>query len=184
MPTWLPEEYRYLEILQSTSEQLSRDYHKLFTEKQKHLYYLKLPVIVLSSVSGFVSFGSGNFQTRTENINIGVGCIGLFVSILTTLETFFSVSLTMSQARAVSLSLQLLSQKISCELALPVQDRSTDGLVYLRQAFSDFLQMIEKAPPLQHRKEAHDRIVQMRKAISESTFYNSTPQNTPTGSAV
>jgi len=178
IPLWLAEEYKYLEILQTTAESLSKDYHKLFYEKQRQLYYLKLPSIILSSVSGFASFGSGNFQTSTQNISIGVGCIGLLVSILTTLETFFSVSATMSNARAVSLSLQILSQKIMCELSLPVQDRSTDGLVYLRQAFNEFLQIIEKSPPLQTQKEAHDRILQMRKNLSESNFSH-TPRNTP-----
>lgn len=177
MPNWLPEEYRYLEVLQKTTEQLSRDYHKLFSEKQRHLYALKLPCIILSSITGFASFGgSANFQVKQEYLNSSIGAVSLFVSILTTLETFFSVSLIMSQARAVSLSLQLLSQRIACELALPIQDRATDGLVYLRQCFNEFLQLIEKAPPLPSRKEAHDRIVQMRKAISESHF---TPNNTP-----
>jgi len=87
-PVWLFAEERYLHQLRETCDVLRQEYLTIYSTKQRQLYKLKLPAIILSSVGGFVSFGSANFETNQRNINIVVGSTGLFVAILNTIESF------------------------------------------------------------------------------------------------
>ncbi len=171
---WLSEHIRYLNELQKTAEQLSTEYMNLYTITQRQLYKIKLPSIILSSVAGFISFGSGNFGDHNSNqVSIGVGITGLFVAILNSIESFFGIQTTATNSRASSVVLSLLAQRISLELALPEKDRCAEGLAFTRTCFNEFLAVVEKAPPLHYKTEAQDKIRSMSKSLSEATLASS-----------
>jgi len=179
-PVWLFAEERYLHQLRETCDVLRQEYLTIYSTKQRQLYKLKLPAIILSSVGGFVSFGSANFETNQRNINIVVGSTGLFVAILNTIESFFNLSNTMVSAKTTALSLQLLSQKITVELSLDVQDRCMNGINYLRECFNEYESIMKEAVPIVHSKATSDTIAKMNKSLSSSEISsNPSPATRP-----
>jgi hypothetical protein len=168
IPIWLNAEEVYLTTLRDTCDELRGEYLYLYNLNKNRLYQLKLPAIVMSSVSGFVSFGSANFDTRIQTINIATGVIGLTVAILNTIESFFGLNTTMVSAKATSLALQMLSQKITLELSLDVCDRSMNGILFLRDSFNEFEMILKEAVPIYKAKQAQDKILQMNKRMSSS----------------
>lgn len=177
---WLSEHIRYLSELQKTAEDLSAEYMKLYNKTQGQLYKIKLPSIILSSCAGFTSFGSSNFGSQnSQQVTIAVGITGLLVAILNSIESFFGIQTTATNAKATSLVLNLLAQRISLELSLPEKDRSADGIVYTRSCFNEFLTTIEKAPPLTYRKVCEDKIRRMAKNLSEPSLISSSRDPSP-----
>lgn len=173
---WSVEHIRYLQILQKTSEELSIQYMTLYTMTQRQLYKIKLPSIILSSIAGFASFGSANFGDKNSNhVSIAVGITGLTVAILNSIESFFGIQTIATNSKASSLVLSLLAQRISLELALPEKDRCAEGIAFTRTCFNEFLTCVEKAPPLQYKKECEDKIRSMSKSLSEGSFQEGTP---------
>lgn len=177
---WLSEHIRYLSELQKTAEDLSAEYMKLYNKTQGQLYKIKLPSIILSSCAGFTSFGSSNFGSEnSQQVTIAVGITGLLVAILNSIESFFGIQTTATNAKATSLVLNLLAQRISLELSLPEKDRSAEGIVYTRTSFNEFLTTIEKAPPLTYRKVCEDKIRRMAKNLSEPSLISSSRDPSP-----
>jgi len=168
IPLWLKAEEMYLNTLRDTCDELRSEYLQIYNLNKNRLYQLKLPAIVMSSVAGFISFGSANFDTRIRTINIVTGVISLTVGILNTVETFFGLNITMVSAKATSLALQMLSQKITLELSLDACHRSMNGILFVRDAFNEFEMILKESVPIYKSKQAQDKILQMNKRMSSN----------------
>ena len=57
----------------------------------KNIKY-QLPIIILSALSGTGNFISANFPTYSEYIILGVGCVSIFTSIISSVAQFLQVS--------------------------------------------------------------------------------------------
>jgi hypothetical protein len=179
-PLWLPAEELYLRLLRETCDSLRAEYLRIYQVKQRQLYKLKLPAIIASSVGGFISFGSDNFQTTQRTINIVVGTIGLTCALLNTVETFFGLQTTMVSAKATSLALQTISQRIAVELALDHCDRSMSGISFLRDVYNEYETIMEQAVPIIHNRPDKDTMKKMAESVSSACLANSTATS-PTG---
>lgn len=166
---WLSREEQYLRTLFQTSAELSRDYSQLYEAKQRQLHRIKLPSIVLSTVAGTASFGTGTFgASMAPFVSIAVGVTGLFVAILNTLETFFKIGETAAGARVASLALRAQYQRIEVELSLPLEDRRMSGIGFLREEFTYFQSILEKAPHIPSRRSAQDRLKAMSETLTQA----------------
>lgn len=88
--------------------------------------YIDLPVIVLSSVTGFCSVGQGIiFEGQNKLSSILLGVISLFVGVLNTTGSYFGWAKRTEAHRISSIHYARLYRSIKIELSLPREERMT-----------------------------------------------------------
>jgi hypothetical protein len=164
---WFDKEEEYLKYLQQLSQHLSDRYMDLYKITHAKQTKLRLPAIVLSSFSGVASFGSSSFPADYQKyVSIVVGLINITIAMIQTYESYLKISDTVSKALTVATNLKKLADDIHCEMYIPIEDRETNGITFLRDAFSRYGAIIYQAPPLEDADIEKEKIEEIVKKIS------------------
>lgn len=154
---WCEKEEEYLQLLHKTCLELVTVYRELYVSASRLQKKLKLPAIIMSSLSGAASFGSSSFASWSSNpektqkyINVSIGLVNVFIAMVQTYETFIKVGDILSKSISTSITLKKLAEDIHCMIFIPVGDRETAGILYLRDVFNKYQSIMEQAPPLEH----------------------------------
>jgi hypothetical protein len=154
MSKWCDKEEEYLHLLHESCDELSREYMKLYIQTLKMQTRLRLPTIVLSSVSGVASFGTSTFpESFRNNVSIVVGVINIGIAIVQTYESYLKIADTVAHSLSASKDLKKLADDIHCEIFIPIEDRISNGVIFLREAFGRYQAILETAPPLQNKTD-------------------------------
>ena len=171
---WFDKEEEYLKYLQQLSQHLSERYMELYKRTHAKQTNLRLPAIILSSFSGVASFGNTSFPQQYQRyVSISVGLINITIAMIQTYESYLKIADTVSKALTVSISLKKLADDIYCEMYIPIEDRETNGITFLRDAFSRYGAIIYQAPPLEDESIDKDKNADIINKIgSEIKKYN------------
>lgn len=123
--------------------------HKKAESKYSHYRtFIDLPVIVLSSVTGFLSVGSQQMFTDASLASICLGVASLFVSVLNTTGSYFAWAKRAEGHRISSIQYAKLFRFLSVELGLPREERmSPHDLLKLVKDQVDRLQEVSPIIP-------------------------------------
>lgn len=148
-PVWIPEEVAYLDILKRECDDLhavyDAEYHRVRTLQMRY----RIPAICFGAVNGVASFGTGTFPPPFQQwVSVVVGGIALAIAITQTIETFLRISETLGGSLATSAAFQKLASDIGFELTLPARDRAMSGVVFARDAYTRYQQIMSQRPPL------------------------------------
>jgi hypothetical protein len=170
---WCEREEEYLELLHKTCLELAEVYRKLYVESSRIQNKLRLPAIILSSLSGAASFGASSFAsssadpTKTQGyISISIGIVNVFIATIQTYESFKKIADTVSKSISTCLALKKLSEDIHCMIFIPPGDRDTAGVMYLRDAFNRYQSIIDQAPALEFATKDHLRFKDVSQKIN------------------
>lgn len=183
---WDIQEEKYLALLHKSAMDLSKSYKALYLASKATQNRYRFPAIVMSSVSGLASFGTMTFPEGGRfYVSIAVGCVNIFIAILNTWEAFTKVAEIVNQSLLVSNSFKKLADDIHCELSVPVADRETSGITYLRDSFTRYQQILDQSPPLDNEIPTDMVIKMLRRditdALKESPGVTYSFQQTPKG---
>ena len=89
----------------------------------KFTTYIALPVIVLSTVNGFVSAAGGSIAEDPRALTLAVGVVSVGVGVLNTLTSYFAWAKRAEAHRMVALQYSKVHRSIMLELALPREER-------------------------------------------------------------
>lgn len=89
----------------------------------KFTTYIALPVIVLSTVNGFVSAAGGSIAEDPRALTLAVGVVSVGVGVLNTLTSYFAWAKRAEAHRMVALQYSKVHRSIMLELALPRDER-------------------------------------------------------------
>ena len=149
---WPREEEEYLMKVSDQCQHLSSAYNEIYNTFKVHETRFKLPVIILGSVVGMLSFGASQFgPDNTDRITIGVGVSSIVISIISSIEAYLKIGETMTNSLVTATQLKKLKERIDIELAVLPEYRASSSTVFLRQCHNEYMDIIEKAPPLQFR---------------------------------
>jgi hypothetical protein len=112
--------------------------------------YIDLPVIVLSSVTGFCSVGQGIiFEGQDKLSSILLGVISLFVGVLNTTGSYFGWAKRTEAHRISAIHYARLYRSIKVELSLPRNERMTptDLLKYCKDQYERLAELSPMLPP-------------------------------------
>lgn len=176
MPTevhfWCEREEEYLQLLHKNCLELVTVYRRLYVSTMRLQNKLRLPSIVMSSLSGAASFGSSSFASWSSSpektqkyINVTIGIVNVFIAMLQTYESFKKVGDIVSKSISTSISLKKLAEDIHCMIFIPTGDRDTAGITYLKDAFNKYQSIMEQAPPLEHATKDHLRFEEVKNKI-------------------
>lgn len=122
-------------------------------EKAEKLYsvrrtFIDLPVIVLSSVTGFLSVGSSSmFVGHEMQASMALGAVSLFVSVLNTMGSYFGWSRRAEAHRISAIHYSKLYRYINVEMSLPREER-THPSEFLKYAKEQYDRLSEISPLL------------------------------------
>jgi len=170
---WAIEEERYLALLHKSALDLGECYKKLYLTSKAVQNRYRFPAIVMSSISGLASFGTTTFPEGARiYVSIAVGCANIIIAILNTWEAFIKVAEIVNQSLMVANSFKKLADDIHCELSIPICDRETSGIIYLRDCFTRYQQLMDQAPPLDHDVPSELAVKLLRRDITEALREN------------
>ena len=113
--------------------------------------FIDLPVIVLSSVTGFLSVGSSSmFKGQEMQASMALGAVSLFVSILNTMGSYFGWSRLAEAHRISAIHYAKLYRFISVEMALPREERASPSefLKYTKEQYDRLSEISPLLPDL------------------------------------
>lgn len=144
---WLPEEEIYLQELSKLCQILSGKY-KIYYEQYKRVEArFKIPSIIISSITGLTSFGSSNFPVEYIHIvSIIVGISSIFIALLNSIEAYMKIGEITAGCSISSTNFQKLKEYIDIELSIPSENRSTSGIMFLRECYTKYERIIDVAP--------------------------------------
>ena len=120
--------------------------HLMF--KRQNMYFV-LPVIILSTITGTLSFAHGSFPENMQPyVPLGIGALNICGAMITTISQFLQVARLMEEHRSVSLSFGKLSRSIRIELALPWNERGSDGRDFLKICRTEMDRLMEQSPSI------------------------------------
>ena len=109
--------------------------------------YIEIPVIVISSITGFLSVGSTSmFEGEQMASSVALGVCSLLVSVLGTIGTYFGWARRSEGHKISSIQYSRLHRFLKIELSLPRDQRQTPGqlLKYVR----DSVDRLQETSPL------------------------------------
>lgn len=149
--TWSQHLERYFKLVGEHSQ----SYHYLHKHSEA-LYSFRstiidLPVIILSTVAGALSIGSGQLfgEGNERGASVGIGTLSIIVGVLNTVGTYFSWSKRAEAHRISSIEYAKLYRFIQIELGLPRHERMTpsDLLKLTRETFERLSEISPLIPP-------------------------------------
>ncbi len=177
---WNEEEEKYLHILKDSCVSLSEHYHDIYFEKSKFQTRLRIPSIIIGSFSGVASFGSTTFPMGYQEwISITVGLVNVIIAITHTLESYFKLSEDMNASKSSSEQFRKLAEDIDREIFLPASTRQTSGIIFLRDAFTRYQQILTNSPLIPkytsylHKLKRHKVVKKISRILSTNNSLNS-----------
>lgn len=147
---WSQKHEDTLIVLHKYSNMLAQKYHDSYIEYKKTLYRYRIPIIIISTFTGFISIANaGYFPTAwMKYVSLAVGLSNLVVSIISTIENLKKINENMNLSFSAHDKFRLLSNSISVTLRIPRHQRDSDGHTYIKTIFAEFQQTLSNAPVL------------------------------------
>lgn len=145
---WPREEEEYLMKMSDQCQSLAIQYNEIYNTYRIHETRFKLPGIILGSFVGMLSFGASQFGDFTHMITIGVGCSSIVISVISSIEAYLKIGETMTNSLTTTTALKKLKEEIDLELRMHSSERTGNSTLFLRQCHQEYMDIIEKAPPL------------------------------------
>ncbi len=111
--------------------------------------FIALPVIVLSTLTGFISGSSSTLFPDPTVASIGVGGVSLFTGVLSTIGSYFAWAKRAEASRISTLQYSKLQKVIEIEMRLPKNERirAKDMLKMIRDNVERLLETSPMVPP-------------------------------------
>jgi hypothetical protein len=114
--------------------------------RKKNLNFM-IPIIVISTVTGTASFSLSSFPPNVAPyVPPIIGFFNLVAGLMTTVYQFLKISEYMESHRQTSISYGKLSRNITVELNLPVVNRSSSGVEFVKLCRNEIDRLIEQSP--------------------------------------
>lgn len=126
---------------------LHKQAEQLFSHRKT---FIEIPVIVVSSVTGFLSVGSSSmFAGEQMASSVSLGILSLMVSVFQTIGTYFGWARRAEGHRISSIQYSRLHRFLKIEMSLPREERQTPGqlLKYVRDAVDRLQEISPLVPP-------------------------------------
>lgn len=147
---WTPELEEYFASTGEKAHCLSWVHKKAEERYSRFKTYIDLPVIVISSITGFVSAGSTNmFPGNQQLATICIGVSSLLVSTLNMTGTYFGWSRRAEGHRLSSIHYAKLYRFCLIEMKLPREERKTphDLLKFVKDQIDNLAEVSPMLPP-------------------------------------
>lgn len=155
---WNEEHEHILESLQRSCFRLSKEYKQKYFELRDTLQWYRIPIIIISSIGGFLSLSNSGYIPPLYNkwISLFVGFTNLTVTIISLVESFKKIDTRMNGSYTTYVNFQKLHDEISIIKRIPPNERDNNGNDTINDLYSKYESYHSDAPIL--RKLLNDDI--------------------------
>jgi len=107
-----------------------------------------IPILVISSINALTSISLNEFLTQTY-VSILNAILSAGTGILGSIQLYMKINEKMANALRSQILMKRLALKISKELSIDREQRSTEGQAFLQECFSEFNAALEQANPIE-----------------------------------
>jgi hypothetical protein len=145
-----------LKGLQINTNKLCKEYQKAHLIYKSKLKLYRIPIIVMSSLSGFLSISISGYIPRKYQawISLLVGFVNLMVTLISLIENFKKIDVNVNKTYTSYIEFKKLHDEISIMLSISQNERESNGYDTVMQYFARYEAYITDAPIL--RKTIHD----------------------------
>lgn len=134
----------YLENIRQNCVLLQSVHKKRFFELKSLLKYFKLPNIIISSCCSVASFSLTDFLP--QSYISGITCLlSLLSAIITSIEMYLKIEISMIDEEQISRSYYLLATNIFKVLSLTRENRKINAHDYCNETVSQYNKLIERS---------------------------------------
>lgn len=160
--TWHPEEEEFLAKIERQCNELHEHYAKEYKYYSKLSSRFNIPILIVSSINALTAISLNDFMGQ-RYVSILNAVLSAGTGILGSIQLFMKLNEKMTNALRASIGFRRLALKISKELTLARDDRTTEGQPFLAECFSEYNTSLEQANPLENKLPNH---LQFGKAAS------------------
>ena len=137
-------------LIHKYSNEMYKKYHVNYNKYKISLQRYRIPIIILSSVSGFLSISNSGYIPTDYNkwISLIVGFSNLLVSLVSLIENFKKIDTTLIKSQDSYMAFKRINDEVSIILRLPRDERDDDGHTALLKYFQLFENTYNTAPIL------------------------------------
>jgi hypothetical protein len=147
---WHSEEEAFLSKL----EQQCNEYHE--HHKKDHMYYNRLsskfniPILIISSINALTAISLNDFLGQ-RYVSILNAVLSAGTGVLGSIQLYMKINEKMTNALRASILMKRLALKISKELSVAREQRSTEGQAFLQECFAEFNTALEQGNPIERK---------------------------------
>lgn len=184
---WNERHESILKSLQMNSNKLYKEYQKAHLMYKKKLRLYRIPIIIMSSFTGFLSISNSGYVPASYNkwVSMFVGFVNLMVTVISLIENFKKIDVNMNKTYSAYLEFKKLHDEISMVLNTPQNERENNGYDMANTFFARYEMYLNDAPILS--KAIHDYLDEnspdnTTRTINPSTSYSKFRDNETSGS--
>lgn len=122
-------------------------HHRAYLLYKKLSMRFTIPVILLSTITGTANFAQSSFpESMRDTAPAIIGGMNLIAGLIATVMQFLSINELMENHRTAALAHGVLSRNIRLVLALPRNERKTNGLKFVEDCKSEYDRLLEQSP--------------------------------------
>lgn len=186
---WNERHETILRGLQMNSNKLYKEYQKAHLVYKKKLRLYRIPIIIMSSLSGFLSISNSGYIPTAYNkwVSMFVGFVNLMVTVISLIENFKKIDVNMNKTYSAYLEFKKLHDEISMILNTPQNEREDNGYDMANTFFARYEMYLNDAPILG--KALHDYLDEnspdnTTQTVNPSTSFSKSPDNETSGTSV
>lgn len=173
---WNDSHEKGLYLLHKYSNEMYKKYHTNYNKYKEMLQKYRIPIIVLSSISGFLSISNSGYIPNEYNkwVSLVVGFSNLMVSLVSLIENFKKIDVTLTKSQDTYIAFKKINDEISIILRIPREERDEGGHVTLMKYFQQFEVIYNTAPILKN--EVLD-LLEIKETLEVGLTNNTTVNN-------
>jgi hypothetical protein len=129
-------------------------YNSYFSKDYMYYHSLaskfNIPIMILSSINALTAISLNDFLTQ-RYVSILNAIISAGTGILGSIQLYMKINEKMSNALRSGILMKRLALKISKELSIDREQRTTEGQAFLQECFSEFNASLEQANPIERK---------------------------------
>lgn len=147
--SWHPQQETILKSWGEAAACYRYIHHQTFMSYARTTQRATLPVIVLSTITGTASFAMESVPDNLRQIaSQSIGAGNLIAGLIATISTFLKLQENTQAHKLAAMNFGKFSRKIRLELALPLKDRTKDGVVMIDECKAEYDRLLEEAPDI------------------------------------
>jgi len=154
---WTDKEEDFLESLEKQSDVLHKHYAKEYTYYQGLAKKFNVPILVISAINALTAIALNDFLEQ-RYVSIMNACLSAGTGVLGSIQLYLKLNEKMTNALRSSIVFHKLALKISKEVSLDRENRSSDGQLFLNECFAEFTTAAEAGNPIERRMMNHLRL--------------------------
>jgi len=140
---WNDEIEKLLNQIRNNCIELEKIHKRKYFGIKNIVVFFKLPIIILSSINALVAVSLTNYINQ-EYISGANASISFIIGTLTSISLYLKIEDKLEQELDASKNYHLLAIEIYKILSLRIEDRGTDGDVFLSNTYNNYVKLIER----------------------------------------